>query len=144
MINQTPFLRLHAKAFSAFSIVGAFGFLIDAGILILLTAGLGWNPYLARLLSFGIATLLTWALNRKFTFSPHKLRQSRTLAREYIHYLMVQSLGGGLNLLVYYVLLSALPTLKHVPVIALAFGSATGLLFNFLGARFWIYKSTIN
>jgi putative flippase GtrA len=51
-----------------FTLVGAAGFLIDAGMLLLLANVLGVNIYVARLLSWLAAATFTWLLNRTLTF----------------------------------------------------------------------------
>ncbi len=64
-------LRLRPPArFGAFAVVGAVGFLVDAGVLTALVNGLGANPYAARAVSFPAAVTATWWLNRRWTFAP--------------------------------------------------------------------------
>lgn len=123
-----------------FVIVGSIGFLIDAGVLTALSAGLAWSPFLARFVSFPVAVLGTWALNRRFVFG--SLASSRSqVAREYSRYLGVQSIGAATNMVVYSLVLLAFPGLERWPVIALAFGSLAGLFVNFAGARLWVFSN---
>ena len=51
-----------------FAVVGGVGFLVDGGILTLLSMVAHTNIYLARGASFSSATLATWLLNRTFVF----------------------------------------------------------------------------
>ena len=51
-----------------FAVVGGVGFLVDGGILTLLSQVAHTNIYLARGASFSLATLATWLLNRTFVF----------------------------------------------------------------------------
>jgi putative flippase GtrA len=123
-----------------FVIVGSIGFLIDAGVLTALTAGLGWGPFVARFVSFPVAVLGTWALNRSFVFASTATSRGQ-IAREYSRYLGVQSVGAATNMVVYSLALLALPGLERWPVIALALGSLAGLFVNFAGARLWVFSS---
>lgn len=114
-----------------YGLVGGIGFVTDAGVLYALTsAGAGF--YRARLASFAVALTVTWALNRHWTFG----RRGRDgLARSYAGYLAVQ-LGGALaNFLVYAGVLRLIPPTPAHAVLALACGSAVGLVVNFTGAR---------
>ena len=51
-----------------FVIVGAIGFLIDAGCLTVLMTGFDFDPYSARAISFTIAVTTTWYMNRRWVF----------------------------------------------------------------------------
>ncbi|NEX15328.1 MAG: GtrA family protein [Halochromatium sp.] len=115
-----------------FGVVGSAGFMTDATLLMLLVGGLDWNPYLARLLSFLCGTVITWLLNRLFTFFR---RAGVNRRREYLRYLMVQAVGGAINLGIYSLVLSILPPMALVPLVAMAAGSFTAMWLNFFGAR---------
>jgi hypothetical protein len=54
--------------FARFSVIGSLGFLVDAGVLQLLITMTDLGPLLARIGSFAIAVLVTFALNRYWTF----------------------------------------------------------------------------
>jgi putative flippase GtrA len=119
-----------------FSVIGALGFVVDAGALALLIAG-GVDLYLARLISFPLAVTVTWYLNRVWSF-----RGSATArpAREYAGYVAVQTVGAAVNFAVYVLslrLLFAEQPDRAVP--ALALGSAVGLILNYLGARWLVF-----
>lgn len=128
------------RSFASFLAVGTLGFCIDAGVLTVLANGANMNPYAARLLSFPIAVLATWSLNRRFTFaSSAQSRQER--AFEYGRYFTVQVFGAGANLAIYSLCLLLWPQLVHWLVVPLAVGSAVGLFFNFIGSRRWAFSS---
>ncbi|MEQ9464820.1 MAG: GtrA family protein [Haliea sp.] len=127
-------LRRQAWCFAG---IGAVGFLVDAGVLSWLVASQGWGLYSARAISFGLAVTATWYLNRRITFASHA-RAGR--GREYGRYLSTQTIGALINLGVYVSVIAAVPTLASCPVIPLALGSATALLFNFVSARLWVFS----
>jgi putative flippase GtrA len=124
-------------AFLRFGCIGVVGFLIDAGVLTLLSRQWGMNLYLARCFSFGAASFVTFLLNRRFTFTDARERTARS---EYLRYMTVQSVGSLTNLAVFMVLVSLFPQLAQTPVVPLAFGSAAGLVVNFAGSRFWAFR----
>jgi putative flippase GtrA len=115
-----------------FAIVGTLGFVVDAGLLAVLFHGFGLGHYVSRAVSFPAAITTTWLLNRSWTFS-HRKRRSRK--REYSIYFVVQSIGAGLNFLVYVLCVGTSPTLRAYPTLALAIGSLTAMVFNFVASR---------
>jgi putative flippase GtrA len=127
------------KGFPAFVVVGGIGFIVDAGILSALVHGYGWGDYTARLVSFAGAVSVTWALNRKFAFADH-----RTVSRkqEYTRYLTVQGVGMGINFLVYSLCIASSALMDTWPVLALAVGSAVALIFNYVGARMFVFTGS--
>jgi putative flippase GtrA len=121
-----------------FAFVGSIGFVIDAGILTVLSKYFSINLYLSRAISFSFASLATWLLNRMFTFRGHT-RGVDIHSSEYMRYMLVQIGGAALNLLVFSILVAAYAQLGEQPVIPLAIGAVFGLAFNFTGARLWVY-----
>jgi putative flippase GtrA len=124
------------QGFPAFVVVGGIGFIVDAGILAVLVHGYQWGDYTARLVSFAVAVTVTWALNRSYVFN-----RNRTLNRrsEYTRYLTVQIMGMAINFLVYSLCIASNELMDQWPVLALAVGSAVALLFNFTGARMFVF-----
>jgi putative flippase GtrA len=120
-----------------FACVGVFGFLVDASVLTLLSTRWGINLYAARVISFAAASLATWLLNRRFTFS---LVEGQSKRVEYVRYMVVQSVGSLTNLGVFMVLVGTFSWLARVPVIPLAVGAAAGLLVNFAGSKTWVFR----
>ena len=109
-----------------FAAVGALGFVVDSCVLY---AGLaaGLTLLSGRLVSFLTAATFTWYCNRRFTFRS----AGRDYAREWLRYLMANAVGGAANLGVYAALVAFVRGIAQMPVIAVAAGSATGLIFNF-------------
>ena len=114
-----------------FGVVGTIGFVVDGGMLwVLLSAGL--NPYAARALSFPIAVVVTWALNRIWTFSSADKTGKR---QQFNRYLAVQLVGAGANYCVYSSIIRAFGHAGQVVFAALVVGSLVGMFLNFWGAR---------
>ena len=121
---------------AGFAVVGAIGFVVDAGLVTLL-AFAGAGPWLARLISFSAAVFTTWQLNRRFTFKHRELRH--TAKRSFGSYVAACLVGGGLNLGTYALLVSNVPLFASYLFLAVAAGSIAGMGANFLLARYWIF-----
>lgn len=119
-----------------FGIAGTLGFLVDAGVVSLLVHGLGWNPYLARLVSFLCAVATTFAFNRAYTFTAGKQR----LAGQAGRYLLAMIGGFVVNYGSYALLVHGVDVVRTWPVIGVAAGSVAGLVVNYLSSRFWVFS----
>jgi putative flippase GtrA len=122
--------------FLRFSAVGGVGFVVDAGVLLALVHALGMNPIVARMFSFSIAVLVTFELNRTWSFG--SIRLHRPLMA-FLTYLGVQGAGFLCNLAVYTAAIFALPPPFNAPLLCLAVASAAGLLVNYTGARHLLF-----
>jgi putative flippase GtrA len=132
-------IRLLPNGFPAFVLVGTVGFIVDAAILAALVHGYDWGDYSARLISFAVAVTVTWVLNRSFVFAGGRTTDKRS---EYTRYLAVQGTGMAINFLVYSICISTNAFMDQWPVAALAVGSVVALLFNFAGARLFVFTGT--
>lgn len=122
-----------------FAVVGGIGFVIDATILWTGVNAFGWDPFNSRALSFSIAVLATWLLNRWMTF-PDRDR-ARTLMGEWTRYVAAQIGGAFANLLAYSAVLMGVGYAKAFVLPALAIGAVFGLLVNYTFARLWVFRS---
>lgn len=120
-----------------FVLVGAIGFLIDAGILTALMKSLDFGHYSARAISFTIAVTATWYMNRRWVFERIAVRMS---GREYTSYLSVQVIGALINLSVFAAVIEFVPGLATMPVIPLAVGAAVALMFNFGASSRFVFS----
>ena len=123
--------------FLRFAMVGVAGFLVDYGVLHSLVAFAGLNPIGARFISFPVAVVATWLLNRSFTF---RGPSAHSPVRQAVYYVLVQVGGGVANIALYSAMLVLVPALKHYLPIALAFGSAAGLCVTFAGSKYIAFK----
>ncbi|MFF0541609.1 GtrA family protein [Nocardia thailandica] len=90
---------------AAFLVVGAVGFLVDAGaynLLVFWDGGLSWgegvlyhSPLAAKIIAIGVATVVTYFGNKWWTFS-HK--QGGSPAREYVLYALFNVIAIALQL----------------------------------------------
>ena len=134
---SSPVWRVSAlRRLPRFALVGAVGFLIDAGILTALVTSFGFGHYGARAISFTVAVTATWYMNRRWVFERIAADRSK---REYTSYLLVQVIGAALNLSVYVAVIEFVPSLAKTPVIPLTLGAAVALLFNFTASSRFVF-----
>ena len=126
------------RQFLKFSFVGGIGFVADAGTLWLMTHYGGLDPWSAGLVStfvFGMTT--TWLLNRFFTF--RDLR-SRNFVVEYLRFASANIVGNLLSLGAFSLLVVTVPLFYRYPVIAKAVGVGVGLIVNFTGSKYFVFR----
>lgn len=111
-----------------FTCVGTVGFGVDAAALSIFIFVFGWNPYISRVLSFGIAVPCTWILNRLWTFSSSA---TDNRGREYSQYFTIQTLSALLNFAIYSACIFFSTTMMKYPVLALTIGSGVAMYCNF-------------
>jgi len=122
-----------------FVVVGAIGFLIDAGILTALMTGADFGHYSARAISFTVAVTATWYINRRWVFERGAIEMT---GREYTSYLLVQVIGAVINLSVFVAVIEFIPGLGEIPVVPLALGAAVALVFNFSAASRLVFSDS--
>lgn len=138
-----PLSQLIDPRILSFGMVGAVGFVVDAFLLTVLTIHLGLDVLPSRTVSFACATLVTWLLNRTFTFSRQASREPHTCKKEYVFYLTVQLIGAILNFGVFFALIQWNPTLRKIPVVPLAGGALVALVFNFTMSCRFVFKKRV-
>lgn len=134
--GRTSLRRLGASRFLRFACVGAVGFVVDAGILTMLMQ-LGWQPVLARLVSFPAAVATTWLLNKAWTFAA----DAASAGGGYMRYSGIQIIGALINLGIFTLLISAFPAFRAVPWLPLAAAALVALVFNYLATRHLVFNS---
>jgi putative flippase GtrA len=130
LLNRLP------PRFGAFLLIGGVGFIVDASILATLVHGYGWGDYTARLISFPVAVLVTWLLNRRYAFASGATSRR---GAEYTRYVGVQTVGSLINFLVYSLCIATLPIMDRWPVLALAVGVMVQIPFNFFGMQKFVF-----
>lgn len=135
-MNNLFLYKYNLKELFLFSFVGVIGFIVDSSILILLVQ-LRFNPYLGRIVSFFIAASCTWLLNRNLTF---RTNRTFSLLKEWLKYLMANSVGAVLNYGVYAILLFKVPLVGTHPVLGVAAGSVAGLFANYTNSRLFVFR----
>jgi putative flippase GtrA len=124
------------RQFIRFLIVGALGFVVDVGVLYL-ALHVGFGYFSGRAISFLCAVLVTWQINRQFTFTK---RSKIPVLNEALRYLAAMALGGFVNYAAYTATVLMARDIPLLPLLAVAIGSIAGLLVNFFSAKRWVFK----
>jgi putative flippase GtrA len=122
-----------ARQFSSFLVIGVATTAVHYGVLIALVEAWGLNPVGATSAGFLAAVLLSYLLNRRFTFD-----ERPGFSAGLLKYLATASVGlvlnaGTMALLVRWGL--------HY-VLAQSIASGVALIWNFFAARFVVFRST--
>jgi putative flippase GtrA len=119
-----------------FLAVGCAGLALDAGLFSALVFE-GVPESLARAASLGAATLLTWRLNRRFTFG-----DSRRLQPFEGGWYVAVALGAqGLSYLIFLTLRTLMPDLPALA--ALLIGAVAATAFSYSGQRFLTFRGRV-
>jgi putative flippase GtrA len=124
-----------------FVAIGAFGFVVDAGVTYLLARKFGFDPLFARPPAFALATVLNFVLNRALTFANSK----SSLLPAFVRYVMVCAAGLVVNYSVYALCivmapLAGLPTSPRMLPLFVACGSGVAMFVTFFGFRFFAFR----
>jgi putative flippase GtrA len=92
--------KLLISRFIKFGVVGFSGMLIDFGTTYLCKEKLRLNKYLSNCVGFILAATSNYFLNRIWTFESHK----EEIAVQYLQFMVVSTVGLGINSLVLYLL----------------------------------------
>jgi putative flippase GtrA len=122
--------------FFRFCSTGAIGFIVDSGILLIMTKINHLPPIPSRSLSFTVAVVVTWALNRSWTFRV----SSRPSYREFLSYLTTQAVGLGSNFAMYSFLIILQLPVAGGPIAALGVASLCALGINYAGMRVIVFS----
>jgi putative flippase GtrA len=116
-----------------FLAAGAVGLAADA-LAFSILLGVTETEWTSRLASLVLATLVTWRLNRRFTFAT----AARGAAPEALRYGLVAMMGQGFNYAQFVLLRTLAPALP--PLLALFAAAATTALASYCGQRFFTFR----
>ena len=134
-LRQLMATLLELRRIGKFIVIGALGFLTDAGCFMAFSHW-GIPLYPARLGSFSVAVSVTWLFNSKWTFS---LAESGSVQKTFLKYLGSQTLGSLINLGVFFVGVTINETLRTYPPIAIAIASICAMAFNYIACHIFVF-----
>ncbi len=131
--------RNHFSEIIRFGISGIAGFIVDAGIVAILTQGFRLGPIAAQAIAFTVAVTVTWLINRHWTFAEHA---SKRWLHEWARYVAANSVGAVVNNGVYAMLTLTWELFYKIPILAVAVGALAGMSFNFMSSKKFIFNTT--
>lgn len=124
-----------AGEFARFGSVGAVGFVANVATVYALRGAVGL--YAAGLAAYLVAATVTWALNRAWTFQG---RSTLAPHRQWVLFLLANSLGFALYYGTYVALVSLSPACAAHPVLAVFGGMLAGMFANFALSRAYVFR----
>ena len=118
-------------SFLRYTAVGGIGFLVDGGLLYLLTA-MGMGEFVARIVSIILALFVTWWIHRRFTFHVEAPPSLAEVARYYAS----NAMGAAVNYGVYCALILYVTDKIWMALIT---ASVVALAVNYAGARVVVF-----
>jgi putative flippase GtrA len=115
-----------------FIMVGCTGLAVDLGLFSAIVV-FAHHPLMVRLITLSISTIVTWRLNRAFTFA----RSNRAQHDEAMRYAMVTALAQGTSYAVFAVLV--LTVLAWLPQAALLAGAGIAAFVSYNGHRLFAF-----
>jgi putative flippase GtrA len=138
-LRPAPFERLlrtiRPVTLTRFLLVGCVGLTTDGGLFSLF-AHLGLAEAVARAFSLGLATLVTWRLNRCFTFAP----SDRVQVAEGSRYALIALCAQGISYTAFLTLRAAVPVLPALG--ALFAGAVIATAFSYTGQRLFTFPGS--
>jgi len=130
-----------AQQIPAFAIVGAIGYVVDAGLTYVGARYLSLSPELARPPGFIVATVVNFLLNRWITFR----HSEAPFWRAFVRYWAVAAAGLAVNYAVYSlcVLLAprfGIPVAPAILPLFVAIGVGAAMVVTFLGFRLFAFR----
>ena len=122
------------QRFLRFCVVGVLGFVIDASITTLLSAE--FQPFVARVPAFLLASIATYNLNRVWSFG----HAEGSSWRGYWAYIFTTSVGALINYAIFMVVVIAGGASTGVIVTGVALGALGGLAFNYAAASRVVFR----
>jgi len=118
---------------------GGIGFITEIFIIQLLVSVFSVSFVSVRAISFPVAVCVTWFFNRKITF----LSKNR-VAAELSQYILIQIIGGSINLSIYYLIISSQQFQNINPILALAIAASCSMIFTFLTSKNIVFQKKTN
>ncbi|MHB1667820.1 GtrA family protein [Thiomonas sp.] len=120
-----------------FGMAGSAGFVTDVAIVWFLTLR-QINPLAAQAAAFSVAVIITWYINRRFTFNQHA---SKNRLHEFGKYLAANIFGAIITNGIYAFLVIKIALFSRNPVLAVFVGATAGLLFNFISLKWFVFRT---
>lgn len=121
-----------------FGMVGAIGFVIDAGLLVTFV-NLGAKPLTARLASFLAAATVTYLLNRRFTFRA----DTDDVWLRWLGYVALTALGASINVGTYQFWIARYGASALQLVVGTALGSLVAMSINFVLSKWIVFRPVV-
>lgn len=118
-----------------FGIVGFLAFLIDYGILMLLSQVFGVNPVIAAGISFCISLVFNYQASMRYVFSH---RENMSSSHEFVLFLMLSVVGLAINEVIIWIGTKTLGTSGLMVTITKVVATTVVMVWNFISRKRWL------
>ena len=118
-----------------FGVVGVLAFLIDYGLLMLLSQAFGVDPVIAAGISFCVSVVFNYLASMKYVFTH---REDMSKRREFVIFIVLSVIGLGINELCMLAGVIALGDSALAVTGTKLFATAVVMLWNFLSRKKWL------
>ena len=128
-------MRKLIEQFLKFGVVGVIAFVIDYGVLMLLSQVLGWDPVVSAAISFCVSVIFNYLASMKYVF---QRRDDMSRQREFVIFIALSIVGLGINELVMLAGTGLLGSSALAVTVTKLFATAIVMVWNFLSRKKWL------
>lgn len=126
--------RLVQQVFK-FGVVGFSAFLIDYGVLMLLSQVFGIDPVISAAVSFCVSLVFNYVASMRFVF---RHRDDMSRSREFVIFIILSVIGLGINELIMWAGVAWLGTSAVAVTASKVFATAVVMVWNFVSRKKWL------
>ncbi len=123
------------QQFLKFGVVGVIAFIIDYGVLMLLSQVFGMDPVLAAGISFCVSVIFNYLASMRYVFTH---REDLSRGREFVIFIVLSAIGLVINELCMAVGVALLGTSALMVTVTKLFATAVVMVWNFVSRKKWL------
>ena len=118
-----------------FGVVGMLAFLVDYGVLMLLSQVFGVDPVLSAGISFCVSVVFNYLASMRYVFT-HRDDMSKT--KEFVIFIVLSAVGLVINEIIMWVGTRWLGTTGLAVTVVKVFATAVVMVWNFVSRKIWL------
>lgn len=123
------------EQFLKFGVVGAIAFLIDYGVLMLLSQVIGVNPVISASISFVVSVVFNYVASMHYVFTR---RDDISRRREFTIFVILSAIGLVINEIIMVIGVNVLGDSALMVTITKLFATAIVMVWNFVSRKKWL------
>lgn len=128
-------MRKLVEQFLKFGVVGVIAFLIDYGVLMLLSQLLGMDPVLAAGISFCVSVVFNYVASMRYVFTH---RDDMSKGREFVVFIVLSAIGLVINELIMYAGTALVGTSAFAVTATKLVATVIVMVWNFFSRKKWL------
>ncbi len=123
------------QQFLKFGVVGVIAFVIDYGVLMLLSQVFGMDPVLAAGISFCVSVIFNYLASMRYVFTH---REDLSRGREFVIFIVLSAIGLVINEACMAAGVALLGTSALMVTVTKLFATAVVMVWNFVSRKKWL------